>query len=590
MTFPNAQSPPQHHSHPHPVAPLRSQAWFADRGKNGFIARSHLRATGLSSEAFDGRPVVGIANSWSDLTPCNAHLRDIAEAVRRGVLAAGGLPMEFPTMSLGEPLMRPSTMLYRNLMSMDVEETLRANPIDAVVLLGGCDKTTPAQLMGAASVDLPTVVVTGGPMVSGSFRGCPIGSGTDLWHFSEEVRAGRMTSAAFDEAEAGIHRSPGHCMTMGTASTMACLTEALGLQLPGGAAYQAVGSSRRRIAERSGQLAVQMARAGAPRISEVLTRDAFENAARVNAAIGGSTNAALHLLALAGRVDVGFSLSDLDRLARDVPLLVDLKPSGTYLMAEFEEAGGVPALLHELLPLLHTEPISVDGRTLGALAQLGQTHRREIIRSLDDPVMPADTGTAVLHGNLCPQGAVIKQSAADPALLTHRGRAVVFDDVDAYLRAAEDPDLDVDADSVLIVRNCGPRGYPGMPEIGNLPIPLRLLKAGVTDMVRISDARMSGTSFGTVVLHVAPEAAAGGPLALIHDGDTVVLDVPARRLDVEIDDDELERRRAEWSPPPPAHVGGWTDLYVEHVLQADQGADLDFLVGTRGHDVPRAPF
>lgn len=572
---------------------LRSTSWFGDHGKNGFIARSHLRAGGLGDEAFDGRPVVGIANSWSDLTPCNAHLRGIAQDVRDGILAAGGLPMEFPTMSLGEPLMRPTTMLYRNLMSIDVEETLRANPIDAVVLLGGCDKTTPALLMGAASVDLPTVMVTGGPMVSGSFRGCPIGSGTDLWRFSEEVRAGRMSHEEFDEAESGIHRSAGHCMTMGTASTMACLSEALGVQPSGGAAVQAVGSARRRIAQHAGRRAVEMARSGGPRLSHLLTRDAFENAARVNAAIGGSTNAVLHLLALAGRVEVELTLGDLDRWGREVPLLVDLKPSGCYLMAEFEAAGGVPGLLNELLPMLNEDALTVDGGTIGEAARAGRRDRPEVIRSLTDPVLPADSGTAVLHGNLCPRGALIKQSAASPRLLRHRGRAKVFDDVESYLAAAEDPELDVDADSVLIVRNCGPRGYPGMPEIGNLPIPVRLLEEGVKDMVRISDARMSGTSFGTVVLHAAPEGALGGPLALVRDDDMVVLDVPARRLDVEIDEAELERRHADWVPPPGERglaAGGWTGLYTEHVLQADQGVDLDFLVGSRGHAVPRIPF
>lgn len=568
---------------------LRSRTWFADRGKNGFVARSHLRAAGLTDEAFDGRPVIGIANSWSELTPCNQHLRQLANAVRDGVLAAGGLPLEFPTMSLGEPLMRPTTMLYRNLMSMELEETLRANPLDAVVLLGGCDKTTPAQLMGAASVNLPTIVVTGGPMVSGSFRGRPIGSGTDLWRFSEDVRAGRMSTADFTEAESCIHRSAGHCMTMGTASTMACLTEALGVQLSGGAAVQAIDSRRHALAERSGRRAVQLAHEG-PRLSTLLTREAFENAARVNAAIGGSTNAVLHLIALAGRVGVEFTLDDFDRLGRDVPLLVDLKPSGRYLMAEFEQAGGMPALLRELLPMLHADALTVDGASLGDTVRHARNHRPEVIRSLDDPVLPAGTGTAVLRGNLCPQGAVIKQSAADPRLLKHRGPAVVFDDLESYVRAAEDPDLKVDADSVIIVRNCGPRGYPGMPEIGNLPLPVRLLEAGITDMVRISDARMSGTSYGTVILHVAPEGAVGGPLALVRTGDIIIVDVPSRRLDVDIDDAELERRRAEWSRPPSPPNRGWVKLYADHVLQADRGVDLDFLVGSSGHDAPRSPL
>ncbi|PSL00386.1 dihydroxy-acid dehydratase [Haloactinopolyspora alba] len=570
-------------------AALRSSAWFADRGKNGFIARSHLRAAGLTDEAFDGRPAVAIVNSWSDLTPCHSHMRGLAEAVRRGVLAAGGVPFEVPTMSLGEPFMRPTTMLYRNLMSMDVEETLRANPVDAAVLLGGCDKTTPAQLMGACSVDVPTLVVTGGPMVSGSFRGRTIGSGTDLWRFSEDVRAGRMSEAEFAEAESCIHRSAGHCMTMGTASTMACLTEALGMQLSGGAAVGAVDSGRARVAERSGRRAVEMAAAG-PSPSTILTRQAFENAIRVNAAVGGSTNAVLHLLAVAGRVGVRLDLDDVDRLARDTPLLVDLKPSGRFLMSEFADAGGLPAVLRELWPMLHTDALTVDGTTVGENVRHAGRYLPEVIRGRDDPVLPPDSGTAVLRGSLCPRGAVIKQSAASPALMRHRGRAVVFDDVETYQKAAEDPALDVTADSVLVVRNAGPRGYPGMPEIGNLPIPVRLLEEGVTDMVRISDARMSGTSYGTVVLHVAPESAVGGPLALVRDGDPVVLDVPARRLDLDVDDAELEHRRREWSPPTPRHDRGYSRMHVEHVLQADQGADLDFLVGASGHDVPRTPF
>src|SRR5690606_19683868 len=500
----------------------------------------------------------------------------------------GGVPFEVPTISLGEPFMRPTTMLYRNQMSMDVEETLRANPVDAAVLLGGCDKTTPAQLMGACSVDVPTVVVTGGPMISGSFRGRTIGSGTDLWRFSEEVRAGRMSASEFAEAESCMHRSAGHCMTMGTASTMACLTEAMGMQLSGGAAVGAVDSGRARLAERSGRRAVAMATAG-PRPSEVLTRQAFENAIRVNAAIGGSTNAVLRLRAVAGRVGVEFDLEDVDRVSRDTPLLVDLKPSGRFLMSDFADAGGLPAVLHELMPLLHLDARTVDGATLGENVRHASRYGSDVIRPRENPVLPPGSGTAVLRGSLCPRGAVIKQSAASPALMKHRGRAVVFDDVEEYQRAAEDPSLNVTADSVLVVRNAGPRGYPGMPEIGNLPIPVRLLEQGVTDMVRISDARMSGTSYGTVILHVAPESAIGGPLALVRDGDPIVLDVSARRLDLEVDEAELERRRRVWSPPSPPQRG-WSRLHVDHVLQADQGADLDFLVGSSGHDVPRTPF
>jgi len=568
----------------------RSAAWLGDEGKVGFIARSHLRAMGLSDAHFDGRPVVGIANSFSELNPCNAHLRGVAESVRRGVLEAGGVALEFPTISLGEPLMRPSSMLFRNLMAMDVEETLRANPLDAVVLLASCDKTTPAQVMGATSVDLPAVLMTGGPMLSGRFRGEEIGSGTDLWRFSEEVRAGRMTPEEFREAEGALHRSFGHCMTMGTASTMACLTEAMGLQLPGSASVPAVDSRRGALAEAAGRRAVALAADGGPRPSRLLTRAAFENAVRVNAAIGGSTNAILHLLAIAGRAGVELALDDFDRLAREVPLLVDLKPSGRFLMERFDAAGGVPAVLRELAPLLDLEAPCVTGRSLGEELARARRDDPEVVRTLADPVQPAGSGTAVLRGNLAPRGAVIKQSAASPALLRHRGRALVFESPEAYGAAAADPGLEVDASTVLVVRNAGPVGYPGMPEIGNLPLPVRLLREGVTDMVRLSDARASGTAYGTVVLHVAPEAAIGGPLALVRTGDLVELDVPARRLELRVDDAELAQRRSRWVAPSVDGGRGWSQLYRDHVLQADRGADFDFLVGGSGDAVPRAPF
>jgi len=570
--------------------PPRSAAWFGDEGKLGFIARTHLRAMGLTDAHFDGRPVVGIANSFSELNPCNAHFRGLAQAVRRGVLEAGGVALEFPTVSLGEPLMRPSSMLFRNLMAMDVEETLRANPLDGVVLLAGCDKTTPAQLMGAASVDLPAVLMTGGPMLSGRFRGEEIGSGTDLWRFSEDVRAGRMSPEEFREVEGALHRSFGHCMTMGTASTMACLTEAMGLQLPGSATVPAVDSRRTAFAEAAGRRAVELVRAGGPRPSALLTRPAFENAIRVNAAIGGSTNAILHLLALAGRVGVELALDDFDRLARDVPLLVDLKPSGRFLMERFDAAGGMPAVLAELAPFLDLGAPCVTGRTLGEELAGARRDDPEVVRTLADPVQPPGSATAILRGNLAPRGAVIKQSAASPALLRHRGRALVFDSIEAYGAAAADPDLEVDPSTVLVLRNAGPVGYPGMPEVGNLPLPVGLLQAGVRDMVRLSDARASGTAYGTVVLHVAPEAAIGGPLALVRSGDLVELDVPGRRLELCVDDDELVRRRAAWVPPGTNGGRGWTQLYRDHVLQADRGADFDFLVGASGDAVPRAPF
>jgi dihydroxy-acid dehydratase len=564
----------------------RSAAWFAATGRAGMIYRSWMRAQGFTPEVFDGRPVIGIANSWSELTPCNVHLRQVAEAVKRGVWQAGGWPLEFPTMSLGETLMRPTAMLFRNLMAMEVEETLRANPLDAVVLLSGCDKTTPAMLMAAASVDLPAIMVTGGPMLNGKYQGTDVGSGTDLWKFEQELVAGRMTEQECNVAEGCMARSNGHCMTMGTASTMACLAEALGMQLPGSAAWPAADSRRFVTAQHAGQRAVELVREDL-RPSQVMTRQAFENAIRVNAAIGGSTNAVIHLIAIAGRLGVPLSLDDFDELARPIPSLVDLMPSGRYLMEDFCYAGGLPVVMRELGHLLHTGHVGITGRTLAENVAGAQCWNREVIRSIDEPFQPPDTGTAVLRGNLCPDGAVIKQSAASAHLLRHRGQALVFDSVEEYHRVAQRPDLAVDESTVLVVRGAGPKGYPGMPEVGNLVLPRKLLERGVTDMVRISDARMSGTGFGTVVLHVSPEAAVGGTLAFIRTGDWVALDVPARRLTLEVDDEELERRRAGWTPPPNPHRRGYARLYVEHVLQADRGADLDFLVGGSGSAVPR---
>ncbi|MEN3537404.1 IlvD/Edd family dehydratase [Microbispora sp. ZYX-F-249] len=566
--------------------PLRSQEWFGAEGRNGFIHRSWMRNQGFADDVFDGRPVIGIASTWSELTPCNAHLRDLAESVKRGVWESGGLPLEFPAMSLGEPLMRPTTMLYRNLLAMEAEELIRANPLDGVVLLSGCDKTTPGLLMGAASVDLPALMVTGGPMLNGKFRGRDIGSGTDVWRFTEEQRAGRMTAADCAEAEICMSRSRGHCMTMGTASTMACVTEALGVQLPGAAAVPAVDSRRYALAHAAGRRIVAMVEED-QRLSTVLTREAFENAIRVNAAIGGSTNAVVHLLAIAGRLGVPLSLEDFDTLTADVPMLVNLMPSGTYLMEDFAYAGGLPAVMKEIAPLLHMDHVTVSGKSVADNVSAAQCWNREVIGTMEEPFQPAGSGTVVLRGSLAPSGAVLKVSAASPHLLRHTGQALVFDRIEDYIAVADDPDLDVTADTVIVVRNAGPRGYPGFPEVGNMPMPRRLLTEGVTDMVRISDARMSGTGYGTCVLHVAPEASVGGPLALVRTGDVIRLDVPARRLDLLVDAAELGRRRAAWQPPGPAADRGWVRLYSEHVLQADQGADLDFLTGGSGSAPPR---
>ncbi|MEV0599984.1 IlvD/Edd family dehydratase [Streptomyces sp. NPDC050315] len=578
-------------SSPHPPErpALRSRAWFGDGGKNGFIARHSLRAMGRGGHNFDGRPVIGICNTYSELTPCNGHLQILADAVKRGVLQAGGFPLEFPAMSLGEPIMRPTTMLYRNLAAMEIEEQIRANPLDAVVLLTGCDKTTPAALMGAASAGVPALVFTGGPTLNGRFRGRAVGSGTDVWRMTEELRAGTVTQEEFTEFETALTRSAGHCMTMGTASTMACLTEALGMMVPGGSGLPAVDSRRGTLAEETGFRAVELAGSDLTP-QRIMTRAAFENAIRINAAIGGSTNAVLHLLALAGRLEVPLALDDFDRLGAELPLLIDLMPSGRFLMEEFAYAGGLPALINDLRDHLHHDTVTVTGRSLVDNCAGAEVHDREVIRPLDRPVQPAGTGTAVLRGNLAPDGAVIKQSAADPKLLSHTGPALVFDSLEEYLAVAEDPDLDVTADTVLVVRNTGPKGYPGMPEVGNVQLPKKLLDAGVRDLVRISDARMSGTAYGTCVLHVAPEAAVGGPLALVRTGDSVRLDVPARRLDVLIGDDELERRRAAWQPPRAPAARGWSYLYDRHVTQADTGVDLDFLRGATDSTPPRQAF
>jgi L-arabonate dehydrase len=564
----------------------RSQAWFAAPGRNGFVHRSWLRNQGHTDEAFDGRPIIGIVNTWSELTPCNGHLRQLAEAVKRGVLLAGGYPFELPAMSLGETLIRPTAMLYRNLLSMEAEESIRANPLDGVVLLSGCDKTTPGLLMGAVSADLPAIMVTGGPMLNGKFHGRDIGSGTAVWQLGEELRAGTITPADFAEAEVCMSRSPGHCMTMGTASTMACVVEALGMTLPGAAAIPAPDSRRVATAQRAGQRIVAMVDEGL-RPSDVLDRQAFENAIKVNAAVSGSTNAVVHLLALAGRAGVSLDLNDFQRLTDEVPVLVDIMPSGRFLMEDFYYAGGVPQVMVELGDLLHTGHVTVTGRPVAENIAGSRCWNREVIGTRAQPVQPPGAGTRVLWGTLCPAGAVIKVSAASPHLLAHRGPALVFDSIEDYLAVCDDPDLAVDAGTVLVVKGAGPRGYPGFPEVGNLPIPKRLLAAGVTDMVRVSDARMSGTGYGACVLHVSPEAAAGGPLALVQTGDVIELDAGDHRLDLMVDADELERRRAAWSPPAPPVERGWVKLYVDHVLGADQGADLDILVGRSGDAVPR---
>jgi dihydroxy-acid dehydratase len=567
----------------------RSREWFGKLDKDGFIHRSWMRNQGLPADVFDGRPVVGICNTWSELTPCNAHFRRIADYVKRGVWESGALPLEFPVMSTGESNMRPTAMLFRNLVSMDVEESIRGNPIDGVVLLCGCDKTTPSLIMGAASCDVPAIVVSGGSMLNGKYCGQEIGSGTDVWRFSEEVKAGMITLDQFMDAEACMSRSAGHCMVMGTASTMSSMVEALGLGLPYNATLPAVDSRRYALAHLAGRRIVEMINDDI-RISQILTREAFENAIRVNGAVGGSTNAVIHLLAIAGRVGVPVSLQDWDCLGRNVPTLVDLKPSGRFLMEDYHYAGGLPAVirtLEEANPgLIHRNAMTVNGKTIWENCRDASIWNREVIRSFDNPLTP-NGGIAVVRGNLAPDGAVLKPSAASPNLLRHRGRAVVFENIEHYKARIDDPSLDIDRDCVMVLKNSGPVGYPGMAEVGNMGLPAALLKQGVTDMVRISDARMSGTAYGTVVLHVCPEAAVGGPLALVENGDMIELDVEARRLHLDVTDEELARRRAAWKPQAPASDGGYVQLYVKHVQQADKGADLDFLRGCRGHGIPR---
>jgi L-arabonate dehydrase len=544
-----------------------------------------MKNQGFPPDLFDGRPVIGICNTFSELTPCNAHLRQVAERVKRGVYEAGGFPLEFPVMSLGETNIRPTAMLFRNLASMDVEESIRGNPIDGVVLLCGCDKTTPSLLMGAASCDVPAIVVSGGPMLNGNFHGERLGSGTGVWQMSEDVRAGKMQIADFFEAEACMSRSAGHCMTMGTASTMASMVEALGMGLPHNAAIPAVDSRRYVLAQQAGRRIVEMVKEDL-RISKILTREAFENAIRVNAAIGGSSNFVLHMLAIAGRVGVPLTLDDFDRVGHHLPLLVDIQPSGKFLMEDFYYAGGVPAVVRELADVMHRDALTVNGKTIGENTADAPCWNREVIRERANPLRE-HAGLAVVRGNLAPNGAVIKPSAATPALLKHRGRAVVFESIEDFKARIDQPDLEIDETSVMVLKGAGPKGYPGMPEVGNMPLPPKLLARGITDLVRISDARMSGTAYGTVVLHVSPESAAGGTLALVANGDEIELDVEARKLELRVWGEELNRRRAAWKPDPVTWTGGYQRLYIDHVLQADQGADLDFLVGCRGAGIPR---
>ena len=561
----------------------RSAGWYGKLDRDGFIHRSWMKNQGFPDHVFDGRPVIGICNTWSELTPCNSGLRDLAEGVKRGVWEAGGFPVEFPVMSLGETQMKPTAMLFRNLLAMDVEESIRAYGIDGVVLLGGCDKTTPGQLMGAASVDLPTIVVSSGPMLNGKWKGQDIGSGTDVWKFSEAVRAGDMTLQDFMAAESGMSRSKGVCMTMGTASTMASLVESMGLCLPTNAALPAVDSRRMALAHLTGKRIVEMVDEDI-KPSDVMTRAAFENAILANAAVGGSTNAVVHLLAIAGRVGVDLTLADFE-LGGDIPLLVNCMPSGTYLMEDFCYAGGMPVVLKELGDHLRKAK-TVLGGDISAYADGAECYNRDVIRAFDNPLKPA-AGLRVLRGNLAPGGAIIKPSAATDALLEHEGAAYVFESIEDFKANVDRDDLPVTPDTILVLKGCGPRGYPGMPEVGNMPIPKKLVQQGVRDMVRVSDARMSGTAYGTVVLHVSPEAQAGGTLALVQTGDRIRLSASKGQLDLLISDEDLANRRAAWHPDPPHYTRGYAKMYVDHVLQADKGADLDFLVGKDTRPVTR---
>jgi dihydroxy-acid dehydratase len=565
---------------------LRSRDWFGKKNKDGIIYRSWMKNQGMPNDMFDGRPVIGICNTYSELTPCNAHFNVHAESVKRGVLEAGGFPVEFPIMSLGETLLKPTAMLFRNLASMDAEESIRGNPIDGVVLLTGCDKTTPSTVMGAASVGLPTIVVPGGPMLNGRYKGQTIGSGTHVWKFDEDMKTGKMTQEECEVAESCMSRSIGHCMTMGTASTMACMVEALGLTLPGAAAIPAADSRKKVMAQLSGRRIVEMVKEDLT-IDKILTREAFENSIKVNAAVGGSSNFIIHLLAIAGRIGVELNLEDFDTLGSNIPLLLNLMPSGKYLMEDFYYAGGLPAVLDQLKDHLHKNVITVTGKNLhDNICEDCSCYNRDVIYSYEEPMI-AEAGCVIVKGNLAENGAVIKPSAATPALLTHKGRAVVFESIEDYHARIDDEDLDINENDVMVLKYVGPVGYPGMPEVGNMALPKKILQKGITDMVRISDGRMSGTAYGTVVLHVSPESAIGGNLALVQNGDQIELDVPGRKLTLHVSDEELELRRAKWTTPKPVATRGYVSLYVKHVLGAEKGADLDFLVGNSGSQVTR---
>ncbi len=575
MTFKPAQWPRK----------LRSQEWFGGNGRDQIYHRGWMKNQGLPHHMFDGRPVIGILNTWSELTPCNAHLRDLAEKVKYGVYEAGGFPVEVPVFSASESAFRPTAMMFRNLAALAVEEAIRGQPMDGCVLLVGCDKTTPSLLMGAASCDLPTIMVSGGPMLNGYFRGERVGSGTHLWKFSEAVKAGEMTQAEFAQAEASMSRSPGSCNTMGTASTMASMMESLGMTLSGNAAIPAVDSRRRVMAHMTGMRIVQMVKDDL-KPSDILKKENFENAIRTNGAIGGSTNAVIHLLAIAGRVGIDLSLDDWDRCGREVSTIVNLMPSGKYLMEEFFYAGGLPVVIKRLgeAGLLNKDALTVSGGPIWDEVKDVVNYNEDVILPADRP-LTAHGGIAVLKGNLAPKGAVLKPSAASPHLMKHRGRAVVFEDIDDYKAKINDENLDIDENCVMVMKNCGPKGYPGMAEVGNMGLPPKVLRKGITDMVRISDARMSGTAYGTVVLHTSPEAAAGGPLAVVRNGDMIELDVEARRIHLDISDAELQARLAEWKPLPDQPESGYAWLHQNHVMGADTGADLDFLKGCRGAPV-----
>ncbi len=563
---------------------LRSRNWFGRSGKDGFIYRAWMKKQGIPAYELAGKPIIGICNTWSELTPCNSHFRELAESVKRGVLEAGGYPVEFPVMSLGETLIKPTAMLYRNLASMDVEESIRANPLDGVVLLCGCDKTTPSLVMGACSVDLPTIVVSGGAMLTGKHKGRNIGT-SDIWRFSEAHRAGHMDDMEMTLAEAGMCRSDGHCAVMGTASTMACMVESLGLSLPGNAAVPAPDAARKIMAHLSGVEIVNMVKEDR-RLSKILTRQAFENAIRVNAAIGGSTNFVIHLLAIAGRIGVPLTLEDFDRYSANIPLIANLQPSGLYFMEDLYYAGGLPVVIKELMPHLNGDCMTANGKTIAENNQQCTCYNPEVISTLDNPFNPL-SGVVVLKGNLCENGAVIKPSAASPELLQHTGPALVFEDIEDYKVRIDDPELEVDENSILVLKNVGPKGYPGMPEVGNMGLPAKLLNKGVTDMIRISDGRMSGTGFGTVVLHVSPEAAAGGTLGIVQTGDMITLDVVGRKLEVALTDAEIEQRKQQQKPTVKLEERGYVRLYQNHVEQAHLGADLDFLKGGSGSQVTK---